>query len=56
MWSPSQTGLTKVPKPKDNDREAESDDELEALGFCDKLSVPASCEREGKEELPISYH
>lgn len=39
---PSQIGKTKILKPKDNDWEAESDDELEALGFSDKLSKPAS--------------
>lgn len=49
----SQTGMTKVLKSKDNDWEAESDNELEALGFCDKLSVPASFEKErGRKNYP----
>ena len=53
MQPPSKTGMTNVPKPKDSAWEAESEgDNLEVLGFCDKLRVPASCEREGRGSYP----
>lgn len=45
--------MTRVPKPKDSAWEAESEGvNLEGVGFCDVLRVPASCKREGRENYP----